>query len=863
MKPGLSRILSILCLSLLNAIFSNSATAQVTTDGTTSTTVNSNGNNVEINDGDRAGGNLFHSFRDFSVPNGGEVFFNNANDIVNIFSRVTGGNISNIDGLLRANGGANLFLINPAGILFGEGARLDIGGSFLGTSADSILFEDGEFSATDLDNPPLLTINAPIGLNFRDNPGDITNNSVANNGNGLEISRGNNIALIGGNVNFNGGSILAPGGRVELGGLTSAGTININNDGSLQFPDAIARGDVSLTNNASVTVMADGGGFINVNARTLRLSGQSELFAGIAENTTSPQAQAGDITINATESVIINGELSTADSTAPFNEFLEQLTTERDNATGIRNNVGLYAIRRNDGSPRSNALGNGGNIIINTGTLELSDVAVLDTSLLGEGTAGDININADLVLLNGGVLLTQVRGFQLENIQERAIGDAGDVNINTGSFILNDRSGILADVQAGATGNGGDLIVNASGEVALNEVNLLLTELGIGSVGNAGNIDITANSLTLTENSSLISIVQVDGEGNAGNITLDISKNISLDEGSQILTQVQQGAVGNGGDITIEAANFIANDSSPVQANSLGLGNAGNIRVTVEDTIELRDGSSFNTATTFGEGGNITLNIANSLFLSESSLISAQATDNADGGNINIDTNFIVAFPNQNNDIIANAQQGQGGNININAESIFGIQENPVLNPITNDLNASSARGAQFNGNVAITTPEVDAIRGVTELPTTVIEAQQTTEEACAANSDNGKPNGLTVKGKGGILPSPNAIFSADALNIGGKIVADNNERSPSVPLSKGEENAVSSQINAESTEIKPISTSHGDIYPARGIIKTADGRVILTAYPTDNVTRVPNRSVNCNNLTRSSTDQGIRSSRR
>jgi large exoprotein involved in heme utilization and adhesion len=269
--------------------------------------------------------------------------------------------------------------------------------------------------------------------------------------------------------------------------------------------------------------------------------------------------------------------------------------------------------------------------------------------------------------------------------------------------------------------------------------------------------------------------------------------------------------------------------------------------ITVEDTIELREGSSFNTATTFGEGGNITLNIADSLFLSESSLISAEATDNADGGNININTNFIVAFPNQNNDIIANAQQGQGGNINIRAESIFGIQENPVLNPITNDLNASSARGAQFNGNVSITTPEVDAIRGVTELPTTVIEAQQTAEEACAANSDSGTPNGLTVKGKGGIIPSPDSPFSADALNIGGKIVAENNERSPSVSLKKGEENTVSSQINAESTEIKPISTSYGDIYPARGIIKTADGRVILTAYPTDNVaTRTPTPKANC-----------------
>ena len=164
---ALSYFFSINFISLPKASF-----AQVTPDNTVNTQVNQNGNVAEITGGETRGSNLFHSFQDFSVGTGNEVFFNNADRISNIFSRVTGGNISNIDGLIRSNGSASLFLINPAGIIFGQNARLDIGGSFYSSTADSILFEDGEFSATDLENPPILTINAPIGLGFRDNPAD-------------------------------------------------------------------------------------------------------------------------------------------------------------------------------------------------------------------------------------------------------------------------------------------------------------------------------------------------------------------------------------------------------------------------------------------------------------------------------------------------------------------------------------------------------------------------------------------------------------------------------------------------------------------------------------------------------------------
>ncbi|MEM9922802.1 MAG: filamentous hemagglutinin N-terminal domain-containing protein [Cyanobacteria bacterium P01_D01_bin.50] len=150
------------------------AIAQVASDGTTNTTVNSTGNNFTILNGIQKGNNLFHSFKEFSIPTGGSATFQNYSAIVNIINRVTGGNVSNIDGLIKANGNANLFLINPAGIVFGENARLNIGGSFVGSTAESLLFEDGfNYSAIVSQATPLLTVSVPLGLQMGKQSGAI------------------------------------------------------------------------------------------------------------------------------------------------------------------------------------------------------------------------------------------------------------------------------------------------------------------------------------------------------------------------------------------------------------------------------------------------------------------------------------------------------------------------------------------------------------------------------------------------------------------------------------------------------------------------------------------------------------------
>ena len=132
-----------------------------------------------------------------------------------------------------------------------------------------------------------------------------------------------------------------------------------------------------------------------------------------------------------------------------------------------------------------------------------------------------------------------------------------------------------------------------------------------------------------------------------------------------------------------------------------------------------------------------------------------------------------------------------------------------------------------LDGTVSILTLDVDSFQDVVELPINVIESEQTIVQACNSNREIAAQNGLAIKGKGGILPEPTEPFDSGLLLVDGQVVTPN--------------------LQTQYPTISPIKTSLGDITPARGLIKTEDGQVILTAYRTDKIdTRTPNISANC-----------------
>ena len=699
--------------------------AQVTSDNTVGTQVNTNGNVAEITGGETRGGNLFHSFQDFSVPTNNEAFFNNSNDIGNIFSRITGGNVSNIDGLIRANGSASLFLINPAGIIFGENASLNIGGSFYGSTADSILFEDGEFG-TNLDNPPILTVNAPIGFNFRDEPADIT----ANDSGTIELNIADTIRIDGFGL-----STSPNGEKREFPSSLSSNVVDSGNGGNMDIDTQ----NLSLSRNgqiSSVVINNGNAGNININAELITIGerGNANLLpskisaiAGSASNDGSEIANGGNITINTDWLRISDGG---------------------DIDAGI------------------SGLGSGGNIVINAS----NEISVRGSGIFIDGESEEIEASSSIS----------------SDILKNGRGKAGDIDLNAASLSI-DRGYISADVLG--EGNGGEIRISATDSIAISDRGYISADVLKGAIGNGGNLNIETGRLTLNNGSQISAVTFGNGDAGNILIRASESINLNgvseLSRGGGIFANALIGT-GKGGNIDLISDRLTISDGAIITASNFpslgeenvvtapGTGEPGNITIQAESLNLLNEGRiEAGTQAETGSGANISLEIADSISIEGSSFISAEARKNASGGNINIDTDFIIAFPNGNNDIIASADRGRGGNIDITAESLLGIEQRP-LSLFTNDINASSEFG--LDGNIFIRSPDINPFQGDIELPDRIVETEATVAQVCDTDRSEAK-SGLTVGGKGGISPAPD--LPMEATNIA---IADDTEPTSTLP---------------------------------------------------------------------------------
>lgn len=727
MKPISSLLLSL----FLGIAIAPQVKAQISTDGTTNTTVNTTDNAIDIDRGNRTGANLFHSFEEFSVPNGSEAFFNNANDIVNIFSRVTGGDISNIDGLIRANGNANLFLINPAGIIFGESASLDLGGSFIASTAESIVFtEDLEFLATDAENSPLLTVNMPIGLQFGANPGSIqvqgdrgdTNANVADTQDGLQVLPDQTLGLLGGDIDLKGAALEAIGGRVELGSVAENSLVSLtstNPGWSLGYQNVSSFQNLRLLDNSNITVSGNGKGSIAINANNIDLNSGSNLEAGINADFQLADASARDITLNASGTISIdNGTI--------INEVQEQ-------AIGNGGDVkltGRSLFLNNGSSIAANSFGQGntGDIIINAsdtfsfdGADKSSEETFISASLFGAGKGGQIAINAPKISLNNGASIAA-------NSVGR--GNAGNIEISSSDNVVisGTNSGIGSQVYDDAVGNGGTITVDVpklsvlngativahtdaqgnAGDITVNAQEVFLDGVGsnggsgIGSAafelasGNGGAIVIDTDSLNVTNGATLL--VSNFGEKDAGSVTINATGAVSFDGigtngySSSAFSTVEAGSNGNGGEIKITANSLTVNSGAVIGASTSGQGRGGDINLDV-DTLQVQSGGQIlTTSRGSGDAGNIFINTTENTIITGSDPTFPERLARIGRPVIRNEGAASGIFANTDA-----TSTGSGGNINISTQNLS-ISDDARIN-VTNQGNA--AIGAT-GGNVAL-----------------------------------------------------------------------------------------------------------------------------------------------------------------
>jgi filamentous hemagglutinin family protein len=754
---------SVLATGILTSRMVLPVTAQITSDGTTNTTVNSIGNNSTILNGVDKGNNLFHSFTNFSIPTGGSATFDlvNTPNINTIFSRVTGGNASNIDGLIRtinSNNPVSLFLMNPNGIIFGQNAKLDISGSFVGTTANSIKFADGsEFGTTSL-TTPLLTMSVPVGLQMGQNSGNIQVQGKGHQLTGgaftpvirdntqstLEVNSGKAIALVGQNLNLSGGVLTAENGRIDLGAV-KAGTVKINDPSSnlkLDYANIERFGDIQLVNQSLV----DASG---LTSRGIQLQGQNiSLKDGSAALIQTVGSQApNSIRIRATGSLDLSGDVRTAPDLGIVTGVISSrlMTENLGLGKGANINVSAGDLRLNDGGiivARNYGFDSGGNINVNIARdIQINRVAPLNpiassgvaTTTFGSGQSGNMNITAShLTITDGGLI----------NSSNFGKGDSGNINVNVSGTI--EIKGInpitLSPANIGSTvfgkGNGGSVNLNTSRLIVENGGDVNTSTLNSGAGGN----------LTINASES----IEVRGSSPNGELPSRINASAStLPTTFRLILGLPDRPSGNASSLTINTPKLQIDNGARVSVNNEGLGNGGILNINA-NSLRLDNKGQVIANTASGTGGNINLNLKSDLILRNNSLISTEAKGVGNGGNTSINSPIILGL--ENSDIIANAVGGSGGKVEINTQGIIGLEFRNTLTPrenLTNDITASS----QFsvNGTVKINNVGVDPNSGLIELPAEVSDSSQQIATGCSNNNESS----FVATGRGGIPQNP------------------------------------------------------------------------------------------------------------
>ncbi|MBM0743331.1 filamentous hemagglutinin N-terminal domain-containing protein [Phormidium sp. CLA17] len=514
------------------------------------------------------------------------------------------------------------------------------------------------------------------------------------------------------NASGNGGQVAVDAQTLTLtgGSTVSASTFGDGNAGQILVRNAYSVVLSGSTIASAVNSTATGsGGNIDIQTRSLLLTDGGQITA----NTTG-RGQAGDIVVNSRDRVTLTGA-----------------------------NTGLFA-------QTSSATGAGGSIAVTTDTFQIANTATLNATTSSQSQGGNITVNANNFNgTTGSQLLTTTSGG----------GQAGNITVNAANqFNLRDaNTGLFASTSPGTTGEGGSITLR-TGAATIAE-GAQLAAIATGS-GNAGKINAIANSLELSQTGQILTTTS--SSGRAGDITVDVSDHLTLtDANTGLFASTLTGSSGDGGSIFVKAPLVGIYNNAALSVDSQGSGQGGDIALQA-NRLQLEDRARLTAETTSANGGNLMLDVRDLILLRRNSLISttagtAQAGGN--GGNIFINTPFIVGVLAENSDIRANAFTGNGGKISISAFGIYGLTFQPTSTPFS-DITASSQFG--ISGQVLLDLPNLDPTKGLTK-PPPMVEPIPSIRVGCAADENPRIGSSrFVILGQGGLPLTPDEAFSGD-----------------------------------------------------------------------------------------------------
>ncbi|MBD1813816.1 CHAT domain-containing protein [Microcoleus vaginatus DQ-U2] len=608
-------------VSLGFLLFSPAATGQQITpspDGT-GTAVNASRNQFNINGGQHSkdGTNLFHSFQQFGLKDGQVVNFISQPNIRNILGRVVGGDASYINGLIQVIGGrSNLFLMNPAGIVFGSNAQLNVPGSFLATTATGIGFGNNWFQAVGVNEYAMLT-GTPSILNF----GTAQPGAIANFGH-LRVPNGQTLALIGGTV-FSPGTLSAPSGQIAIASVPGENLVRISQAGhllSLEITPSSNLDSASVPLNPLTLSQLLTGGSSNATGVTVNSDGSVQL------TNSDLRVEAGDVAIGDTQATGANQNLAVSAQTATVSAARNLTLANRQlQTTGDLKLQAGEAVRIRDSATNSFVTDVGGNLTVQGGQIDIQ-ARNHSQSLLSAG--GRITLTSNGTV-SGDALFKAGSDFSIATLQGSPgnfASSGGSTIVSGGNVTFGNYAGASLGVQAEGTIAAGDIAITSASS---DRPQLVFT---------AGNLPtpLTGNS-TLAPASSSPASIQVGNIAIAGSVFLGAANSIQA-----------ASITSNGGDIALVASGDIAAEN--LNTSTLTTSNAGNITLYSAGGSINTSASTLNASSIAGNGGSIFLygtnaiaagGITTSSFLGNGGKVTLYGEGNISAGNI--DTSGITA----------------------------------------------------------------------------------------------------------------------------------------------------------------------------------------------------------------------------